>query len=381
MRLPAIVCALCALLAVSAAPSLAADPVRIGAVLSVTGPASFLGEPEKNTIQMEADKINAAGGVLGRPLEVVILDDETDVNKAVLATDRLLKKERVAAILGPTTSGNSLAVMGKAAAAKVPLISCSAAEKITKPVNPSIFKVAPSDRLAVMRILSHAKKQGYKKLAILTVSDGFGQAGREVLKELVPADGFELVADEVFGPKDTDMTAQLTKIQGASPDAIICWGTNPGPAVVAKNRVQLGIKTPLYMSHGVASKKFIELAGDAAEGLLLPAGKITVAEKLPDSDPEKAQLVAYAKAYEEKFKAPVSTFGGHGYDSLHLAVKAIEAAGSDKPQAIRDALEKTKDFPGIGGIFTYTPTDHAGLGPDAFIMLRVEKGDWVIVGD
>jgi branched-chain amino acid transport system substrate-binding protein len=380
MRLRAAALAFCAAILL-ALPAFAADPVRLGAVLSVTGPASFLGEPEKNTIQMEVDKINAAGGVLGRPLEVVILDDETDVNKAVLATDRLLKKERVSAILGPTTSGNSLAVMGKAAAAKTPLISCSAAEKITKPVNPYIFKVAPSDRLAVARILSHAKKQGYKKLAILTVSDGFGQAGREVLKELIPADGFELVADEVFGPKDTDMTAQLTKLQGASPDAVICWGTNPGPAVVAKNRVQLGMKTPLYMSHGVASKKFIELAGDAAEGLLLPAGKITAADKLPDSDPEKAQLVAYTKAYGEKFNAPVSTFGGHGYDSLHLAVKAINDAGSDKPQAIRDALEKTKAFPGIGGIFTYSPEDHAGLGPDAFIMLRIEKGDWVIVGD
>ncbi|WP_300157399.1 ABC transporter substrate-binding protein [Solidesulfovibrio sp.] len=380
MRLRAAALAVCAAI-LSALPAFAADPVRLGAVLSVTGPASFLGEPEKNTIQMEADKINAAGGVLGRPLEVVILDDETDVNKAVLATDRLLKKERVSAILGPTTSGNSLAVMGKAAAAKTPIISCSAAEKITKPVNPYIFKVAPSDRLAVARILAHAQKQGYKKLAILTVSDGFGQAGREVLKELVPAQGFELTADEVFGPKDTDMTAQLTKIQGTSPDAVICWGTNPGPAVVAKNRVQLGIKTPLYMSHGVASKKFIELAGDAAEGLLLPAGKITAAEKLPDSDPEKALLTAYTKAYGEKFNAPVSTFGGHGYDSLHLAVKAIEAAGSDKPEAIRDALEKTKAFSGIGGVFTYTPEDHAGLGPDAFIMLGIDKGDWVVIGE
>ncbi|QAZ66505.1 ABC transporter substrate-binding protein [Solidesulfovibrio carbinolicus] len=378
MRVKAILTALCALCAATCA--FAAEPVRLGAVLSVTGPASFLGEPEKNTILMEVDKINAAGGVLGRPVEVVILDDETDVNKAVLAVDRLIKKENVAAILGPTTSGNSLAVMGKAAAAKIPLISCSAAEKITKPVSPYIFKVAPSDRLAVARILTHAKAKGYKKLAILTVSDGFGQAGREVLKELVPAEGFELVADEVFGPKDTDMTAQLTKIQGASPDAVICWGTNPGPAVVAKNRVQLGIKTPLYMSHGVASKKFIELAGEAAEGLLLPAGKITAADKLPDTDKEKALLVGYAKAYDERFKAPVSTFGGHGYDSLHLAVKAIANAGSDKPEAIRDALEKIQNFPGIGGIFSFTPEDHAGLGPDAFIMLGIDKGDWVIVG-
>ena len=378
MRVKAILTALCALCAATCA--FAAEPVRLGAVLSVTGPASFLGEPEKNTILMEVDKINAAGGVLGRPVEVVILDDETDVNKAVLAVDRLIKKENVAAILGPTTSGNSLAVMGKAAAAKIPLISCSAAEKITKPVNPYIFKVAPSDRLAVARILTHAKAKGYKKLAILTVSDGFGQAGREVLKELVPAEGFELVADEVFGPKDTDMTAQLTKLQGASPDAVICWGTNPGPAVVAKNRVQLGIKTPLYMSHGVASKKFIELAGDAAEGLMLPAGKITAADKLPDTDKEKALLVGYAKAYDERFRAPVSTFGGHGYDSLHLAVKAIANAGSDKPEAIRDALEKIQNFPGIGGIFSFTPEDHAGLGPDAFIMLGIDKGDWVIVG-
>ena len=380
MRIRALLCALCATVVVSI-PALAAEPVRLGAVLSVTGPASFLGEPEKNTIAMELEKINAAGGVLGRPVEVIILDDETDVNKAVLATDRLIKKEHVSAILGPTTSGNTLAVMRKAAAAKVPLISCSASQKITTPVNPYIFKVAPHDALAAARILAHAKKHGYKRLAILTVSDGFGQSGREVLKKQIPADGFELVADEVFGPKDTDMTAQLTKIKSLQPDAIICWGTNPGPAVVAKNRVQLGMTTPLYMSHGVASKKFIELAGDAAEGLLLAAGQITAPEKLPDTDPKKAQLVAYAKAYEERFKSPTSTFGGHGYDSLHLAVKAVEAAGSDNPVAVRDALEKIKGFQGIGGTFTFTPEDHAGLGSDAFVMLTIDKGDWKIIGE
>ncbi|NMC49787.1 MAG: ABC transporter substrate-binding protein, partial [Desulfovibrio sp.] len=288
---------------------LADDTIKVGAVLSVTGPASFLGEPEKNTVLMMVDQVNAAGGLLGKKLEAVILDDETDVNKAVLGAQRLIRMDKVVAVLGPTTSGNTLAIMQSVAAAEVPMISFSAAEKIVSPVNPWIFKNPQSDRHAVARILEHAKGRGYRKLAILTVSDGFGQAGREVLKELVPAGGFELVADEVYGPKDTDMTAQLTKIKSVSPDAVICWGTNPGPAVVAKNRVQLGMTTPLYMSHGVASKKFIELAGEAAEGLMLPAGKLIVAAQLPDSDPQKKVLMDYTKMYDEKFHQPVSTFG------------------------------------------------------------------------
>jgi branched-chain amino acid transport system substrate-binding protein len=367
------------LLAVSAPFADAAEPIRIGAVVSATGPASFLGEPEKNTLAMQADAINAAGGLLGRPVEVIVLDDETDVNKAVLAADRLLKKENVVAVLGPTVSGNTLAVAPKFVAAKVPLVSCAAAEKIVKPVSPWVFKTAQSDRLAVARILAHAKKQGYKKLAILTVSDGYGQAGREVLKELVPAGGFELVSDEVYGPKDTDMTAQLTKIKGASPDAVICWGTNPGPAVVAKNRVQLGMKTPLYMSHGVASAKFVELAGEAAEGLLLPAGKLTVYTQLPDSDPQKAPLAAYAKAYEERFKTPASAFGGYAYDALMLVAKAVADGKDASPAGIRDNLETVKGFPGITGVFGFSPEDHNGLDASAFVMVTIAGGEFKLL--
>jgi len=355
------------------------EPIKIGAVLSVTGPASFLGEPEKNTLTMLEEKINAAGGILGRPVEMIILDDETDVNKAVLAAQRLLKKDNVAAVLGPTVSGNTLAIMNSFPAAKVPLVSCAAAEKIVSPVNPWIFKTAQSDRHAVLSILEHAKKQGYKKLAIITVSDGYGQAGREVLKELIPAGGFEVVADEVYGPKDTDMSAQLTKLKSAAPDAIICWGTNPGPAVIARNRMQLGMDTPLYMSHGVASKKFIELAGEAAEGLLLPAGKLTVAAMLPDADPQKPVLLAYAKDYEAAFKQPVSSFGGYGYDAFYLAKQAIEAGNSAEPQAIRDNLEKIKGFVGISGVFNFTPEDHNGLDQSAFVMVTIKNGDWSIV--
>jgi branched-chain amino acid transport system substrate-binding protein len=367
----------CALVAANALAG--GEPIKVGAVLSVTGPASFLGEPEKNTLTMLAEKINKNGGILGRPLEMIILDDEADVNKAVLASQRLLKKDNVVAVLGPTVSGNTLAIMQSFSAAKVPLVSCAAAEKIVSPVNPWIFKTAQSDRHAVLSILEHAKKQGFKKLGIITVSDGYGQAGREVLKELIPAGGFELVADEVYGPKDTDMSAQLTKLKSASPDAIICWGTNPGPAVIARNRVQLGMTTPLYMSHGVASKKFIELAGEAAEGLLLPAGKLTVAPLLPDSDPQKQVLMDYAKDYQAAFNQPASSFGGYGYDALTLVQKAIEAGKSAAPQAIRDNLEKIKGFVGVSGVFNFRPTEHNGLDQSAFVMVTIKNGDWSIV--
>ncbi|MBF0482742.1 MAG: ABC transporter substrate-binding protein [Desulfovibrionaceae bacterium] len=361
------------------AVALAAEPIRIGAVLSVTGPASFLGEPEKNSMLMLQDEINAKGGVLGRMIELVVYDDETDVNKAVLATEKLLKKDGVAVALGSSITGNTLAMSGKFVSAETPLVSLAAAEKIVRPVNPWVFKVAQSDRLAVGRILAHAKSRGYKNIALITVSDGFGQAGREVLKEMLPAEGFTLAADEVYGPKDTDMTAQLTKIKSAGADAIICWGTNPGPAVVAGNRIHLGMATPLYMSHGVASKKFIELAGAAANGLLLPASKLIVADQLPDNDPQKVLLTGYAKDYQAKFGAAPSQFGGYGYDSLLLAVRAIEAAGSDKPAGIRAALEKLTDVSGVTGVFSMSPGDHNGLSESAFVMVEIVDGDWKII--
>ena len=355
------------------------NTIKIGAVLSVTGPASFLGEPEKNTLLMLQEEINAAGGVDGRKLEVIVYDDETDVNKSVMAAKKLIEQDKVAVVFGPSTSGNTLAITKFFAPAKIPLISCAAAEKIVKPVDPWIFNTPSLDRHAVGKILADAKKKGYAKLAILTVSDGFGQAGRGVLQELIPAQGLQLVADEVFGPKDTDMTAQLTKIKGIAPDAIICWGTNPGPAVVARNRAQLGLKIPLYMSHGVASKKFIELAGDAAEGLVLPAGRLLVSSQVPEGHPQKALLTKYVADYTKKFGAAPATFGGHTYDALMLVINAVKAGKSAKPQDIRDNLEKIKDMPGAGGVFSMSPDNHNGLDESAFVMVVIEKGEWKVV--
>lgn len=356
----------------------AAAPIRIGALFAVTGPAAFLGEPERNTAQMVVDEINKAGGVKGHKLELIAYDTGGDATKAVQLATKLIKNDNVAAIIGPSTTGESMAVISVVEKEHVPLISCAAGIKITDPVKKWVFKTAQNDSLAVGRIYEQLQKQKINKVAILTVSDGFGASGREQLKNQAARYGITIVLDDTYGPKDTDMTAQLTKIRGSQAQTIICWGTNPGPAVIAKNARQLGLRIPLYMSHGVSSKKFIELAGEAAEGIRLPSGKVIVADVLPASDPQKKSLLAYVKDYQKHFKAEGDHFGGHAWDAVMLLKSAIER-GADDPASIRDQLENTKQFHGIGGTFSFSVQDHAGLNKDAFVLVEVKNKDWVIV--
>jgi len=356
----------------------AAAPIKIGALFAVTGPASFLGEPERNSAQMVVDEINKAGGVRGHKLELITYDTGGDATKAVQLANKLIKNDHVFAIIGPSTTGDAMAVIPVVEKADIPLISCAAGIKITDPVKKWVFKTAQNDTLAVARIYEQLKKEKKSKVAILTVSDGFGASGREQLKSQAASHGIEIVADDTYGPKDTDMTAQLTKIRGSQAQAVICWGTNPGPAVVARNFKQLGLTLPLYMSHGVSSKKFIELAGEASEGIRLPSGKVLVADLLPKSDKQKASLQAYIKDYQHHFKTEGDHFGGHAWDAVMLLKGAIERGG-DSPATIRNQLEATRNFAGIGGVFNYSPQDHAGLTKDAFVLVEVKKGKWTLV--
>jgi branched-chain amino acid transport system substrate-binding protein len=356
----------------------AAQPIKIGALFAVTGPASFLGEPERNTAQMVVDEINKGGGIKGRPIQLIVYDTQGDTTKAKQLVNKLIKNDKVAAIIGPSTTGDSMAIIDDVEKAGIPLISCAAGSKITDPVKKWVFKTAQNDGLAVARIFEYLNKKKLSKVAILTVSDGFGSSGREQLKAHAAKYGIQVLIDDTYGPKDTDMTAQLTKIKGSQAQAIICWGTNPGPAVIAKNVRQLGIKLPLFMSHGVSSKKFIELAGDAAEGIILPSGRVIVADVLPASDKQKKSLLSYVRDYQQHFKAEGDHFGGHAWDALMLLKGAIERGG-DAPAAIRDQLEKTSHFAGIGGIFNFSATDHHGLTKDAFVLVEIRNRDWALV--
>ncbi len=354
------------------------DTIKVGSFLAVTGPASFLGDPELKTLVMYVDDINAKGGIDGKTVELVHYDTGGNAKKAVSFAKRLIKRDKVDIIVGGSTSGSTLAAMPEIAKSGIPFISLAGSVKIVDPGNQWTFKTPHTDRMAASKVFTDMKKRGITKVALISGDGGFGKSGRAQSLALAAEFGITIVADESYGRKDTDMTAQATKIRASDAQAILNFGFGSGPAIVTKNIRQLGIKLPLYQSHGVASKKFIELAGAAAEGVRLPASALLVADILEDSDQQKSVLVAYKKAYEAKH-GPVSTFGGHAYDGLMIALEAIDRANSTDKTAVRDQIRATANFVGTGGIFTMSKDDHLGLGLDAFRMLEIRNGDWTLV--
>jgi branched-chain amino acid transport system substrate-binding protein len=356
----------------------AGETIRIGTFLSVTGPASFLGDPELRTLQMYVDELNAGGGVLGRKLELVHYDTGGQAKEAVTFVKRLIQNDEVDVIVGGSSTGDTMAAIPEVEKAEVPLISLAGGVEIVEPVKKWVFKTPHTDRMAAIRIFEDMKKRGVKKFALITGDGGFDKSGRKQVLELAPKYGLEVVADESYGNKDTDMTTQLTKIRATDAQAILNFGFGAAPAIVTRNVRQLGIALPVYQSHGVASKKFIEMAGEAAEGVRLPAAALVVAEQLPDTDPQKKVLLDYKTKFEAKH-GEVSTFGGHAYDGLFIAVEAVKRAkGTDKAK-VRDEIERTKGFVGTAGVFNMAPEDHMGLSVDAFKLLEVRKGSWVII--
>ena len=359
------------------------EEYRVGAVFAITGPASWLGEPERNTALMIEEEVNKQGGINGHPLKLIIEDTVGDETKTVNAVKKLINSDKVCAIIGPSRSGCTMAVIPIMQEAEVPLISCAAAEAIVVgkdgTQNKWIFKTPQKDSHAAEKIFEDMKSKGISRIAILTGTTGFGAQGREQLKKLAPAWGMEVVADETYGPKDSDMTVQLTKMKGKNPQAIVNWSIVPAQAIVCKNMKQLGMDIPLYQSHGFGNIKYVEAAGEAAEGTLFPCGRLLVVESLPEDHPQKKLLAAYKKDYEDRFKEKVSTFGGHAYDSLWLVIEALKKVGPDRAK-IRDYLENKKDFVGTGGVFVFSPEDHNGLTREAFEMIVVKDGGFAVPG-
>lgn len=357
----------------------AAEPIKIGAIFSVTGPASFLGAPEAKTVQMLVDKLNAGGGVLGRKVEVVLKDSAGSPEKAVSFAKQLIEEEKVLAIVGPSTSGETMQIKALCEENKMILMSCAAAEVIVNPIARYVFKTPQKDSQAVTWIYNTMKDKGITKIAVLTGNDGFGAAGKKQLEDIAKTMGIEIVANEVYDKAATDLTDILTKVKGTpGVQAVVNWSIVPAQSIVAKNLKQIGLNVPLFQSHGFGNRKYVEQAGVAAEGILFPAGRLLVVDDLPRSHPQKKVLAEYKREYERKYKEDVSTFGGHAYDAFMIVIEGLRQAGSADRDKVRDAIENLQGFVGTAGIFNFSPTDHTGLGLDAFEMLTVKNGKFTL---
>jgi branched-chain amino acid transport system substrate-binding protein len=360
-----------------ATTAVAQEPIRIGAFLSVTGPAAFLGDPEQKTLELYVEKINARGGVLGRKLQLHAYDSAGDAEKARGYVKRLIEQDKVDVLVGGSTTGETMAAVPLAEAAGIPFISLAGAVVIVEPVKKWVFKTPHTDRMACEKIFVDMRARGATKAALISGPGGFDKSMRAECLKVAGKHGVQIVADETYGAGDNDMTAQLAKIKGTpGVQAVLNAGFGQGPAIVTKNYRQIGLSVPLYQSHGVASKQFVKLAGEAAEGVRLPAAALLVADTLPASDPQKAVVSAYKQDYESRYKQEVSTFGGHAYDGLMLALEAMRRAGSTDKARVRDALEQTRGSVGTGGVVNMSAQDHMGLDLSAFRMLEVRKGDW-----
>jgi branched-chain amino acid transport system substrate-binding protein len=359
----------------------AQEAYKVGAIFSITGPGSSLGIPERDTaLMLEAD-VNAKGGVKGpdgklHPLKLVIYDDASDETKAVLAAKKLIDEDKVTAIVGTTLSGTSLAIVDTVQKAQVPLVSCAAAIKIVEPAAERkwVFKTPQSDHLIVGVLVDYLKARGLGKVGWLNVDYAFGQLGWIEFEKAAQKAGLAIVANEKFGQKDVDMTAQLTRVKAAGPQAVVIWSIPPSASIATKNYADLGITAPLFQSHGIGNKKYIELAGPAANNVIFPAGKLLVAEQLADNDAQKLVLLAYARDFEAKYGSR-NTFGGHAWDAVQLVLRAMEQAGPDRPK-VRAAIEGTRNFVGVTGVFDFSPADHNGLDRRAVTMIQIADGQW-----
>ena len=357
----------------------AKEPIKVGAILAVTGGASFLGGPESKTLEMLVEETNAAGGIDGHPVELIIKDSQASAEKAISFARQLIEEEQVLAIIGPSTSGESMAIKDICQEAQTILLSCAAAETIVNPVASYVFKTPQKDSYAAIWIFQTMQKMGISKIGVVVGNTGFGNGGKAQLEKYAPEHGIDIAIAEVYDGAATDLTGVLTKLKARGVEAVVNWSIVPAQSIVAKNMRQLGMEVPLFQSHGFGNIKYVEAAGEAAEGIIFPCGRLLVADVLAADHPQKDLLVKYKSDYESRYNEDVSTFGGHAYDAFLILKAAIEIAGSVEMSAVRDAIESLQGVVGTAGVFNMSPSDHNGLGLDSFEMLTVKDGKFVVL--
>ena len=354
---------------------------KIGSVFSVTGAGGLLGERMKMTVEMMVEQINKSGGINGHPVKLIVYDAASDVTKAVAATNRLITQDEVDIISGAgNMSGLSLAMKPIAMRHGVPMTSNAGARPIVEPIDKSTwaFKSHLTDKEIVGRAIDWWKSKGITRVALLSDTTGFGTSARDELKLQAPGAGINVVAWEEFDAAASDLVPQLTRIRGANPEVILCWTVAPSGVVFMKNARQLGMKQILMHGFGYVVPKYMEMAGEAAEGAVLVSLRFPVGRQLPDSDPAKKVILEYAKDFKAKYAQESDVYGAEAYDGMLMAFKALETAKSFDKEKIREALERL-NFVGTNGVYRFSPQRHYGLTKDDAVVMEWRNGDWKLL--
>lgn len=364
--------------------STALADIKIGVVLSTTGPAASLGIPERNTVALLPQTIG------GQKVQYIVLDDGSDTTNAVSATRKLIESEGVDLILGSTTTPNSLAMIDLVSAAKVPMISLAASADIITPVDDKrswVFKTPQTDALMAVGVAQHMQQNGVKTVGYIGFNDAYGEGWLKEFTVAATRVGIKIVATEKYNRSDTSVLGQTLKLVAARPDAVLIGASGVPGVLPQKTLKERGYAGKIYQTHGVANPDFLRVGGKDVEGAILPAGPVLVADQLSDVNPSKKAALAFAAAYTGKYGAgTVSTFGAHAWDAGLLLQKAIPVALKQaKPgtpafrAALRTALEGTRNIIGAHGIFNMSATNHLGLDARARVMVTVQNNTWKLL--
>lgn len=355
-------------------------PILIGVNVEQSGGASVQGQAYVNAVTLLAEQINADGGILGRDVELEIVDNATDQTEAVTLTNQLVQ-QGVVAMIGPGTSPTTLAAMDVILESGIPTISMGSSDTISDPASehPNVFKTPQRGSLLAEELVAHFEEVGIERVGLIAVNNAYGDNGVESMQALADEGGIELVGVERFEPDDTSMVAQLNNLLGAGAEAILCWAIPPGAPTVQRNAVEnLGIEIPRYFDAGAGAELFIELAGEAANGAFIIHPKTLIWDDVPTDDPQAEVLRAFGEAYTAEY-GEMSGFAGYAWDALGLLRAAIEESGDTTPEAIITGLESLGEYVGVTGTFELTEEDHQGLGEGDMVILQVEDGDWIPV--
>lgn len=353
------------------------EPYRIGAILSITGPLGALGTPQRNAAQLAVEVINQQGGINGRKVDLLVIDDESDDTKVPSAMLKLVTEQKAMAVFGPTAAG-PYPIMEMARQYQVPLLVPQPENDITEVGNPWVFRVMVRDSRYISKAIDYLKKQGWDRFALLHDSTDYGNAAAEEFKVQARQVGLTISAIEKYEPTDQDMTVQLTKIKKTDPKAIVVWGTVPGPAIIARNAKALGLSQPFLGGSGINNPKFIELAGDAANGWLYTGVGFSVADQMADREYREV-VQDFSQRYQRKYGSDPGSFGALGWDGMQIIFEGLRRAGEGKGDALRDAIEQIDGLKGVFGTYRYSKSDHDGLGVESVYIIKIEDGKRILV--